>query len=47
MKTIYTTSAKASAGRNGQVKSDDGLLETLKALKSTCDTLYEQLSAVE
>ncbi|MBD8513430.1 organic hydroperoxide resistance protein [Photobacterium sp. CAU 1568] len=26
MKTIYTTSAKASAGRNGQVKSDDGLL---------------------
>jgi len=27
MKTIYTTSAKASAGRNGQVKSDDGLLD--------------------
>ncbi|UIP30479.1 organic hydroperoxide resistance protein [Photobacterium sp. TLY01] len=27
MKTIYTTSAKASAGRNGQAKSDDGLLD--------------------
>lgn len=27
MQTIYTTSATASAGRNGQVKTDDGLLD--------------------
>ncbi|MGI0115823.1 organic hydroperoxide resistance protein [Zooshikella sp. RANM57] len=26
MKTLYTTQATASAGRNGQVKTDDGLL---------------------
>ena len=27
MQTIYNTSATASAGRNGQVKTDDGLLD--------------------
>ncbi|GAB6261017.1 organic hydroperoxide resistance protein [Photobacterium sp. CCB-ST2H9] len=50
MKTVYTTSAKALAGRNGQVATDDGLLSVSlsypKALGGTGEaTNPEQLFA--